>query len=84
MTQISETMKDAAMLGITVCVAAGDDGSSDAVTDGNAHVDFPSSSPYALAVGAPPSPAKPAPQKTSSGKKATDSAPIMAVAPAGE
>jgi kumamolisin len=58
MTQISETLKEAAYLGITVCVAAGDDGSSDAVTDGNAHVDFPSSSPYALAVGGTTIPTK--------------------------
>jgi kumamolisin len=32
-------------------VAAGDDGSDDQVGDGQAHVDFPSSSPYVLAVG---------------------------------
>jgi kumamolisin len=51
MTQINETLKEAAALGVTVCVAAGDDGSSDAISDGHAHVDFPSSSPYALAVG---------------------------------
>jgi kumamolisin len=36
---------------VTVCIAAGDDGSSDAVTDGQAHVDFPSASPYVLSVG---------------------------------
>jgi kumamolisin len=57
-TQISETLKEAAYLGITVCVAAGDDGSSDAITDGNAHVDFPSSSPYSLAVGGTTIPTK--------------------------
>jgi kumamolisin len=51
MTQVNESMKDAAFLGITVCIAAGDDGSSDAITDGHAHVDFPSSSPYVLSVG---------------------------------
>ncbi len=51
MTQVNEAMKAAAYLGVTICVAAGDDGSSDAITDGHAHVDFPSSSPYALAVG---------------------------------
>jgi kumamolisin len=34
-----------------VCVAAGDGGSSDGVTDGNAHVDFPASSPHVLACG---------------------------------
>jgi kumamolisin len=51
MEQINQTLQDAAMIGVTVCVAAGDDGSSDAVSDGQAHVDFPSSSPFALAVG---------------------------------
>ena len=43
---------DAAMLGITVCVAAGDHGSAD--TDppgGRANVDFPASSPHVLACG---------------------------------
>jgi kumamolisin len=41
----------AAAMGITVCVASGDNGSSDGVTDGGAHVDFPASSPYALSCG---------------------------------
>jgi kumamolisin len=41
----------AAAVGISVCVAAGDDGSTDGVTDGLQHVDFPASSPYALACG---------------------------------
>jgi kumamolisin len=44
-------MSDAAALGITVCVAAGDGGSTDGVSDGQQHVDFPASSPYALACG---------------------------------
>ena len=44
-------MSDAAALGITVCVASGDNGSGDAVKDGKVHVDFPASSPYALACG---------------------------------
>jgi kumamolisin len=48
---INERLNAAALLGITVCVAAGDDGSGDEETDGNAHVDFPSSSPFVLAVG---------------------------------
>ena len=42
---------DAAMLGVSVLVAAGDHGSSDGVTDGLAHVDFPASSPHATACG---------------------------------
>jgi kumamolisin len=44
-------LEDAATLGITVTVAAGDDGSSDGVSDGQPHVDFPASSPYSLACG---------------------------------
>src|SRR5581483_7259633 len=42
---------DAALLGITVCAAAGDNGSSDGESDGRAHVDFPASSPWVLACG---------------------------------
>jgi kumamolisin len=34
-----------------VCIASGDNGSSDGVTDGADHVDFPALSPYALACG---------------------------------
>ncbi|HTW83961.1 MAG TPA: S53 family peptidase [Candidatus Sulfotelmatobacter sp.] len=51
MTQFDQAFTDAGNLGITVCVAAGDGGSSDGVTDGKAHVDFPASSPHALACG---------------------------------
>jgi kumamolisin len=42
---------DAALLGITVCVASGDNGSSDGENDGRNHVDFPASSPWVLACG---------------------------------
>ena len=48
---INDTLHEAALAGITVCVAAGDDGSGDQETDGHAHLDFPSSSPFILAVG---------------------------------
>jgi kumamolisin len=41
----------AGLMGITVCVAAGDGGSSDGVPGRLAHADFPASSPYALACG---------------------------------
>jgi kumamolisin len=58
MTQINETLQEAAMLFVSVCVAAGDDGSSDAVGDGHAHVDFPGSSPYVLSVGGTTIPSK--------------------------
>ena len=51
MTAMDEAFQAAATLGVTICVASGDNGSSDAVTDGEDHVDFPASSPYALACG---------------------------------
>jgi kumamolisin len=38
-------------MGVTVCVAAGDNGSSDGATNGSENVDFPASSPYVLACG---------------------------------
>jgi len=41
----------AAALGITITVACGDNGSTDSVTDGANHVDFPASSPHVLACG---------------------------------
>jgi kumamolisin len=41
----------AAHLGITVCVSSGDNGSEAQMSDGRAHVNFPASSPYVLAVG---------------------------------
>jgi kumamolisin len=43
--------QSAAALGITITVAAGDSGSTDSVTDGANHVDFPASSPHVLACG---------------------------------
>jgi len=51
MRAMDQAFQDAAVLGITVCVASGDNGSSDGVSDGAAHVDFPASSSYALACG---------------------------------
>ena len=41
----------AALLGITICVPSGDDGSDDGIEDGKVHVDFPASSPYVLSCG---------------------------------
>jgi kumamolisin len=51
LTAIHTALEDAALLGVTVTVAAGDHGSSDGGTDGAPHVDFPASSPYALGCG---------------------------------
>ena len=51
MTSMDEAFQSAAAMGVTVCAAAGDDGSTDGVTDGLNHVDFPASSPNVLACG---------------------------------
>jgi kumamolisin len=51
LTAFNTLFEDAATLGVTVCAASGDNGSTDGVTDGLQHVDFPSSSPFALACG---------------------------------
>jgi kumamolisin len=51
MTQFDQAFQAAAMLGITVCCASGDNGSSDGIEDGHAHVDFPASSPHVVACG---------------------------------
>ncbi|HEX3683446.1 MAG TPA: S53 family peptidase [Bryobacteraceae bacterium] len=50
-TALNAALEDGAVLGITITVAAGDNGSSDGETDGQLHVDFPASSPYVLACG---------------------------------
>jgi kumamolisin len=51
MTQFDQAFQAAAAMGVTVCCAAGDSGSADGVADGNPHVDFPASSPFALGCG---------------------------------
>jgi kumamolisin len=51
LTAMHTALEDAAMLGVTVTVAAGDHGSSDGDSDSVPHVDFPASSPFALACG---------------------------------
>ena len=51
MTAMDEAFQAAAAMGVTVTVAAGDDGSTDGVSDGKSHVDFPASSPNVLACG---------------------------------
>lgn len=48
---IGQKFQTLAMMGVTVCVAAGDDGSGDNVEDDRAHVNFPASSPFVLSVG---------------------------------
>ncbi len=49
--QMEQIFIEAAALGVSVTVAAGDDGSSDGVEDGKQHVDFPAAAPHALACG---------------------------------
>ena len=51
MDQYDQAFQAAALIGVTVCCAAGDNGSGDGVADGQPHVDFPASSPFALACG---------------------------------
>ena len=50
-TMMENALADAAALGVTICAATGNRGSSDGVDDGRPHVDFPASSPHALACG---------------------------------
>jgi kumamolisin len=50
----NQAFQDAALIGVTICCSSGDDGSADlpaADRDGHPHVDFPSSSPFALSCG---------------------------------
>ena len=51
LTNFDAAFHDATLLGVSVCCASGDDGSTDNTTDGAAHVDFPASSPNVLACG---------------------------------
>jgi kumamolisin len=51
MQAFDQAFQDGAMLGVTICVAAGDGGSGDGLDNGQANVDFPASSPHVLACG---------------------------------
>jgi len=48
---MGQAFEDAAQLGVTVCAASGDGLATDGVDDGQAHVDFPASSPLVLGCG---------------------------------
>jgi kumamolisin len=50
-TSMNSAFADAAKLSVTVTAASGDGLAADGVTDGQAHVDFPASSPYVLGCG---------------------------------
>ncbi len=48
---LDQACQAAASVGVTITVACGDNGSTDGVSDGSNHVDFPASSPHVLACG---------------------------------
>jgi kumamolisin len=48
---MNQAFQNAAAVGISVFAAAGDNGSSDGVQDGLAHVDFPAASPFVVGCG---------------------------------
>jgi len=50
-TQMEQILTEGAAAGVTVTVASGDSGSTDGVSDGKQHVDFPASAPHALGCG---------------------------------
>jgi kumamolisin len=51
MQNFDQLAQEAGLLGITITAAAGNHGSSDGVSDGKNHVDFPASCPHVLAAG---------------------------------
>ena len=51
LNSVDEVLRDAAMLGVTVCASAGDDGAMNGSTDGKPTVNFPASSPHVLSCG---------------------------------
>ena len=51
MAAMDQAFAEAALVGVTVTCASGDNGSDDRVGDGRAHADFPASSPHVLACG---------------------------------
>jgi kumamolisin len=51
MNALDQAFAAASAMGVTVCVASGDGGSSDGVNDGLPHADFPASSPHVLGCG---------------------------------
>lgn len=50
-TAVDQAFEDAAIQGVTVCIASGDTGSDSKVGDGNAHVQYPGSDPWVLSCG---------------------------------
>jgi kumamolisin len=48
---VSQAFEDAAIQGVTICIASGDTGSQSKIPDGNAHVQYPGSDPWVLSCG---------------------------------
>jgi kumamolisin len=48
---VSAAFQDAAIQGVTICIASGDTGTDSKVGDGKAHVQYPGSDPWVLSVG---------------------------------
>jgi Pro-kumamolisin, activation domain/FG-GAP-like repeat len=48
---VTQAFQDAAIQGVTICVACGDTGTNSKVGDGKAHVQYPGSDPWVLSVG---------------------------------
>ncbi len=51
LSSIDEVLREAAMLGVTVCASSGDEGAMNGSTDGTPTVNFPASSPHVLSCG---------------------------------
>jgi len=51
LTAVNAAFQDAALLGLTVCIASGDTGTNSKVGDQRAHVQYPASDPFVLSVG---------------------------------
>ena len=51
MAAMNAAFQAATVMGVTVLAASGDNGSTDGLTDGLQHADFPSSSPFVIACG---------------------------------
>jgi hypothetical protein len=51
LTAVTQAFQDAAIQGVTICIACGDTGTDSKVGDGNAHVQYPGSDPWVLSVG---------------------------------
>jgi kumamolisin len=51
LTAVSAAFEDAAIQGVTICIASGDSGAQSKIADGHAHVQYPASDPWVLSVG---------------------------------